>query len=120
MMNNTFTQLEFDKILEMLAGYAFSEKIKQRLLNLRPYINEAQLIAHIEKTTQAKRILEISGNPPLLKKRTSNTKKYGMRKATNPYFTAMTAIRIGGSREIAAAANAASATGGVIDDSMAE
>lgn len=65
MMNSTFTQLEFDKILEMLAGYAFSEKIKQKLINLLPYMNEAQLIAHIDETTQAKRILEISGNPPL-------------------------------------------------------
>ena len=64
-MNNTFTQLEFDKILEMLAGYAFSEKIKNKLLKLQPYMNEAQLISHIKETTQAKRILGISGNPPL-------------------------------------------------------
>lgn len=65
MMNNTYTQLEFDKILETLADYAFSERTKRKLINLKPYMNEAELIAHTDETSQAKRILGISGNPPL-------------------------------------------------------
>lgn len=65
MKKNIYKDLEFEKILGMLAENAFSEKVKTKLLGLKPYMNESVLIARIKETTQARRILEISGNPPL-------------------------------------------------------
>lgn len=64
-MEKTFKELEYNRILEMLSEYAYSDRVRKRLLNLRPIMNESQLNAALEETTQAKRILNISGNPPL-------------------------------------------------------
>lgn len=65
MNQNVYKEIEYGKILGMLSEYAFSEKVKARLLQLKPYMDESVLIARTAETTQAKRILEISGNPPL-------------------------------------------------------
>ncbi|MCK5758878.1 MAG: DNA mismatch repair protein MutS, partial [Clostridiales bacterium] len=65
MKQNIYKELEFDKILGILADYAFSGKVKLKLLGLKPYMNESILIARTAETSQARRILEISGNPPL-------------------------------------------------------
>lgn len=49
----------------MLSEYALSGRIRDRLLALKPIMNEARLVAALRETTEAKRILGISGNPPL-------------------------------------------------------
>lgn len=63
-MNHTIT-LEFDKILEMLAEHARSELVKARCLALAPSLNEAEVRRWMDETTQAKRIIEQVGTPPL-------------------------------------------------------
>jgi len=63
----TIKTLEFDKILEILADMAVSEKVKERLINLSPYLKEDNVLLHINQTTQGKRIIENSGNPPIAK-----------------------------------------------------
>ena len=57
--------LEFDRIREMLAEHALSDKVKQELLCLAPYMDEKKVIAELGKTTQAKKIMETMGSPPL-------------------------------------------------------
>jgi dsDNA-specific endonuclease/ATPase MutS2 len=62
---NNYKTLEFDKILEQLAGNALSDIVKARCLALAPSLNEEEVKRRMDETTQAKLILEISGNPPL-------------------------------------------------------
>jgi len=57
--------LEFDKILDMLSDLALSEKIKEKILNLKPYMKETDVLRHMEQTTQGKAIVENTGSPPL-------------------------------------------------------
>ncbi len=62
---NNFITLEFDKILGKLAENALSETVKTRCLELAPSLNEAEVRRWIDETTQAKRIIEQIGTPPL-------------------------------------------------------
>lgn len=62
---NSYILLEFDKILGMLAENALSETIKARCLALKPSLNEAEVRRWMDETTQAKRIIEQIGTPPL-------------------------------------------------------
>ncbi|HWP51229.1 MAG TPA: DNA mismatch repair protein MutS, partial [Clostridia bacterium] len=57
--------LEFDKILELLAENALSEAVKTRCHSLTPSLNEAEARRWMDETTQARRILEQAGTPPL-------------------------------------------------------
>lgn len=57
--------LEFDKILKMLAEHALSDKVKEEIMSLEPYMDEGKVIAELDKTTQAKKIMETMGSPPL-------------------------------------------------------
>lgn len=63
-MKNLIT-LEFDKILGELAEKALSETVKTRCLKLKPSLNEAEARRWMDETTQAKRIIEHIGTPPL-------------------------------------------------------
>jgi DNA mismatch repair protein MutS2 len=63
-MNNHKT-LEFNKILEQLADNALSAIVKARCLALVPSLNEAEVRRRLDETTQAKRIIEQTGIPPL-------------------------------------------------------
>lgn len=65
MINKTIKAVEFDVILTMLCEYAFSENAKQRLLNLRPYLNQREVNAKIKETTEARDMLDHMGQPPL-------------------------------------------------------
>lgn len=65
MMNPHYKTLEFDKILNMLAENALSEPVKARCLALVPSLNEAEVRRWMDETTQARRILEQAGTPPL-------------------------------------------------------
>ena len=62
---NTNKILEFDKVLDILADLALSEIIKVKIVNLQPYMNEADVLKHMEQTTQGRVIIENAGNPPL-------------------------------------------------------
>jgi dsDNA-specific endonuclease/ATPase MutS2 len=57
--------LEYDKILEMLAGNALSQAAKARCLALAPSLDEAEVRRWMDETTQAKRIILEAGTPPL-------------------------------------------------------
>ncbi len=61
----TFTILEFDTILEKLAENALSAAVKQRCVDLQPTLDEAEAGRWMEETTQAKRLIEQTGTPPL-------------------------------------------------------
>jgi Mismatch repair ATPase (MutS family) len=63
-MNNHKT-LEFDQILQQLADNALSDIVKARCLTLVPSLNEAEIRRRLDETTQAKRIIEQIGTPPL-------------------------------------------------------
>lgn len=62
---NKYVTLEFDKILGKLAENALSEAVKARCLALAPSLNEAEVKRWMGETTQAKRIIEQIGTPPL-------------------------------------------------------
>ncbi|MEA5060481.1 MAG: DNA mismatch repair protein MutS [Candidatus Pelethousia sp.] len=62
---NSFLALEFDTILANLANHALSAAAKARCMGLRPSLQEAQARRWMEETTQAKRIVEGVGTPPV-------------------------------------------------------
>jgi len=65
MQQKTFKTLEFDKILELLADYALSNKVKNNIMKMEPYKTLSEVRMHTNQTTQAKKIVETLGNPPL-------------------------------------------------------
>ncbi len=62
---NTFSILEFDKILEQLSACAMCGNVKERCLALSPSLGEAEARRWMEETTQARTIIEVNGTPPL-------------------------------------------------------
>lgn len=60
-----FITLEFDEILKQLADKAQSNLVKARCLALEPSLNEVEVKRRLDETTQAKRIIEQIGTPPL-------------------------------------------------------
>lgn len=65
MIDKTMNALEFDKIREILSENAISESAKQKLLHLTPYISQREVNAKIKETTEARKILDSMGQPPL-------------------------------------------------------
>lgn len=65
-MNKMYQTLEFNKILEKLAEFAQSEKVKQKIMVLEPYHDELIVATKILETTDAKMIIENYGSPPLV------------------------------------------------------
>lgn len=61
----TFETLEFDKILNLLCEQALSERVKEKIMLLKPYLNEKEVNNRINETTEAKMIIESIGIPPL-------------------------------------------------------
>jgi len=59
------TVLEFNIILEKLCDNALSKKAKDKILAMKPILNERELINKIAETTDAKKIIESLGTPPL-------------------------------------------------------
>lgn len=62
---NTFEILEFNTILSTLSEFALSETGKNKALKLKPFLKEKDCKAKMEETTQAKKILDMFGNPPI-------------------------------------------------------
>ncbi|WP_088187063.1 DNA mismatch repair protein MutS [Desulfosporosinus sp. FKA] len=62
---NADNTLEFNMILETLANYALSQKAKEYLLSLNPFLSERECRSKMQETTEAKKMLEGIGTPPL-------------------------------------------------------
>ena len=65
-MNKTFNKLEFDVILDRLESYCFTDKAKKQCKDLTPYLSEIELSVHLRDTTEARKILDEIGTPPLV------------------------------------------------------
>lgn len=65
MTDKSIKALEFDKILVQLSEYAVSDTAKKKLAELRPYMNVREVTSRINETTEAVRILNQIGTPPL-------------------------------------------------------
>lgn len=63
-MNQNDT-LEFYTVLARLADLAMSEGAREKLLALQPSLNESQCRNHMHETTEARKMLDAVGNPPL-------------------------------------------------------
>jgi dsDNA-specific endonuclease/ATPase MutS2 len=57
--------LEYNKILTMLSEHCISDQAKQEVSTLQPYLNELEANNRLQETTQARKILDYLGNPPL-------------------------------------------------------
>ena len=64
-MKKALKILEFDKILERLAGYTESEPVKKRIMRLEPYPTVRQAQAAQKETTEAMSTLLKLGRPPV-------------------------------------------------------
>ena len=60
-----FKILEFDKVLDILEECALSDKAKNRIKKLEPYLSESEISRNLNETTEAKLIMEHFGTPPL-------------------------------------------------------
>lgn len=56
--------LEFDKIKELVKGYAITKSAKEMVLDLKPYNSFYDVKEHLEETKEALDILTRKGNPP--------------------------------------------------------
>ncbi len=65
MTEKSMNALEFNKILELLSQNAISEAAKKKLLALRPYLSDWEVNARINDTTEARKVLDHIGTPPL-------------------------------------------------------
>lgn len=62
---NYLHTLEFHIILNQLSDFAYTQAAKDKCLNLTPYLGEKEAKRHQNETSQAKRIMEQAGTPPL-------------------------------------------------------
>ena len=61
--NKTLHTLEYDKIIDMLAGYAATEGARKRALSLLPSDDPETVRRRQEYTTDARRLLAVKGTP---------------------------------------------------------
>ena len=65
-MINVYKTLEFDVIIDQLKNYCLTEQAKENFDNLTPYLSETEVIAALRETSEARKILDNMGNPPLV------------------------------------------------------
>ena len=58
--------IEFDKIKTWWAELAHTKWAKEAICNTKPFLSESELRARQRETSEAKKMLEIHGNPPLV------------------------------------------------------
>ncbi len=58
--------IEFDKIKTWWAELAHTKWAKEAIWNTMPFLSESELCAKQRETSEAKKMLEIHGNPPLV------------------------------------------------------
>lgn len=64
-MLDTERVLEFNLVKEKLIELAYTDKAKEEIRNMRPYMSESELHARMRETTEARQLLEKAGSPPL-------------------------------------------------------
>ncbi len=64
-MKRTFRTLEFDVIINRLQEYALTDRAKEELGNLKPYLSENELRLKLRDTTEARLLLDTLGTPPI-------------------------------------------------------
>jgi len=65
MNKKMYELLEYDKVLGLLGNCALSGNVRLRIEKMEPYLSEAEAAMRIDETTEARKIIEIYGNPPL-------------------------------------------------------
>lgn len=65
-MNQEEKILEFDKIKQIWKEFAITDKVKQMIINATPILSEVELNYRLRETEEARQLLEICGNPPLV------------------------------------------------------
>lgn len=58
-------QLEFDQIKQKLENIAYTEKAKERIRSLRPYLSQIEAEAALRDTTEGRQMLEACGTAPI-------------------------------------------------------
>lgn len=61
---NTEQTLEFHEIKRKLTEFAHTERAKQQIQELTPYLSQTKAEAALRDTTEGKKIIELIGNPP--------------------------------------------------------
>ncbi len=64
-MLDTYKTLEFNNILTNLSEFALSENAKEKILQLKPFLIERECKKHLKDTSEAKKIIDYVGSPPL-------------------------------------------------------
>lgn len=64
-MTNMEQTLEIDKLKEKLVELAYTDSAKQKIRELKPLLAENEVTAALRETTEARKIIEYAGNPPL-------------------------------------------------------
>ncbi len=64
-MIKSYYTLEFDKVLSELSDFALSIDVKEKLLALTPSLSERECKKNMRDTSDAKKVLENVGTPPL-------------------------------------------------------
>lgn len=65
-MKNIYKTLEFNLIIDQLKTYCFTEQAKHEFSILTPYLSELEVKAALRETSEARKILDHMGNPPLV------------------------------------------------------
>ena len=65
-MNHEEQTLEFDKIKQRWAEYAYTDYAKQQIAEAAPILSELDLTARLRETGEARQLLEKCGTPPLV------------------------------------------------------
>ena len=65
-MNRTEQILEMDKIKQRWSDLALTDWAKEEIRNTVPYLSQAELNVKQAETTEARKLLEQGGNPPLV------------------------------------------------------
>jgi len=66
LMQKEFQILEFDMIINKLQGYALTSQSKEKFSELKPYLVEMQVLSNLRETSEARKILDTIGTPPLI------------------------------------------------------
>lgn len=65
-MTNVYETLEFNIIINQLKSYCYTEQAKDNFSKLEPYLSETEVRASLRETSEARKILDNFGNPPLV------------------------------------------------------
>lgn len=65
-MTNVYEILEFNQIINQLQNYCLTEQAKNEFSKLTPYLSEIEVKAALRETSEARKILDQIGNPPLV------------------------------------------------------